>query len=71
MTEQEMREECGNIQREWQMEGLTGGAYEDFAVELAKRVLQRLAKDLEGNYGWRNGTREYIDDIGDFIRDMG
>lgn len=38
MTEEQMRAECSAIQAEWQMGGLAGGLYEDFAVELAKRV---------------------------------
>lgn len=38
MTEEQMRAECRAIQAEWQMSGLTGGVYEDFAVELAGRV---------------------------------
>ena len=38
MNEEQMREECAKIQAEWQMVGLVGTMYEDFAVELAKRV---------------------------------
>ncbi len=39
MTEQQMRDECSKIQSEWQMGGLTGGIYEDFAVELSRRAV--------------------------------
>lgn len=51
MTDEQMRAECAAIQAEWQMGGLTGGLYEDFAVELAKRVQaaerERCAKICE------------------------
>ena len=39
MDEQQMRDECAKIADKWRAGGLAGGSiYEDFAVELAKRV---------------------------------
>ena len=39
MDEQQMRDECAKIADKWCAGGLAGGSiYEDFAVELAKRV---------------------------------
>ena len=39
MDEQQMRAECAKIADKWCAGGLAGGSiYEDFAVELAKRV---------------------------------
>lgn len=48
MNEKQMRAECAKIEAEWKMGGLSGGVYEDFAVELAKRAVaaerERCAK---------------------------
>jgi hypothetical protein len=66
MTEEQMRAECYAIQTEWQMCGLTGGLYEDFAVELAKRVQaaerERCAKLADRMDPLQDGA------IGDAIR---
>ena len=65
MDEKQMRDECAKIQTEWQIGGLTGGLYEDFAVTLAKRAVaaerercarlcQQVANDNENqdSYHW-------------------
>lgn len=44
MDEQAMRAECAKIEKEWGVGGLTGGLYEDFAIELAKRVQAAIIK---------------------------
>lgn len=65
MDEQQMRDECAKIQSEWQIGGLAGGMYEDFAVELAKRVQaaerERCAKLCDDIHA------RHIAEYGDYI----
>lgn len=60
MSEEQMRAICLEIQSEWQIGGLCGSMYEDFAVELAKRVQaveqERIADELESR-GFSDAAR--------------
>ena len=56
MTEQQMRDECSKIQAEWQMGGLTGGIYEDFAVELSRRAVMAEREKAAQWLKWYDGA---------------
>jgi hypothetical protein len=45
VTEDRLQEICEDVQREWEMGGLSDGLYGDYAKEVARRVVEELKSE--------------------------
>lgn len=45
MTDDRLHEICDDVQREWDMGGLSDGLYGDYAKEVARRAIEELKSE--------------------------